>query len=381
MQTIENILRFLFPSLPPPVDYQIVVRRTPPHPYLSHGLYIPLEADSALDPREWYTDFHSRAYCLPHMSGHGVVVVFPTSPYVGRDQREREDWTVARLCKIYAHLRYRVGEAEWCRRLVRSLEVFDNERGLVLEKLSHGPLKTFTLPLLSMPINKHTWTARDGALLALYIRWSLHLIALSSLHFHFVFAGHFNHHSIWMRSDLSLSLTGFLQARVEGEDEDAIDDDIGEASYENGEEFNYIDTASGQHGGPHPRPCVREDLFYWAMFVWRCMTNCHASDGPPLHGEWFPMECELPEGRYGLGGRGSVKRYNKLEDEQLGALLVKVWEGGYEGVEEVVQDVQAVAGGLGFVVEGGEVSIGREWGAMFEVRQSESGRKELGPRE
>ncbi|KAF3049023.1 hypothetical protein E8E11_005911 [Didymella keratinophila] len=48
-------------------------------------------------------------------------------------------------------------------------------------------------------------------------------------------------------------------ASIEGEDEDAIDDDIGEASCENGEEYNHIDTASGQHGGPHPGPCVRED--------------------------------------------------------------------------------------------------------------------------
>ncbi|KAL1646478.1 hypothetical protein SLS61_007840 [Didymella pomorum] len=368
MQTIENILRFLFPSFPPPVDYNsIVVRRAPPHTYLKNCLYLPVEVDSSfdLDLRGWYADFHSRAYCAPHMSGEGVVVFYPTSPYTGADQRERKDWAVARLCAVYSHLRQRIAKEEgaWNARLVRCLEVFGNERGLVLERLEPGPLKRMTLPGLSVPGDKKMWTAQDKALLALYIRWSLHLLtALRVLHQQDVYAGHFNHHSIFLRGDLSLALTGFLHARINCESEEDIDNDYGEASYEDGEEFDYHQDGPGVGQDP----CVKEDLFYWATFVWRCVTNCHADGGPELNAPWVPIVHEE-------GGM----RYDRLEDERLGHILVKVWKCGYETVEQVVRDVKAVAKGLGFEVEDDEVSLGREWGDVFHVFEREDGRKEV----
>jgi hypothetical protein len=44
------------------------------------------------------------------------------------------------------------------------------------------------------------------------------------------------------------------------------------------------------------------------------------------------------------------ERVDRLEDERLSGILVKVWEGGYEPVEQVVLHVPAVARGLGFEV-------------------------------
>jgi hypothetical protein len=58
-----------------------------------------------------------------------------------------------------------------------------------------------------------------------------------------------------------------------------------------------------------------------------------------VNAPWVPVVCEE---------RG--ERVDRLEDERLSGILVKVWEGGYETVEQVVPHVQAVARGLGFEV-------------------------------
>jgi hypothetical protein len=133
--------------------------------------------------------------------------------------------------------------------LTRRSYVGDLEDGsVVVEKTRFGPFD-ITLPAMTVPVPE-TPTRMDRVMLSLYYRWALQgLSALSFLHSHSVFMRAFSSQQIWLRSDLSLALAGFVSADITGDTMDC-----GEGGIISDETMTYDDTAV--HGS------IKEDIFY-----------------------------------------------------------------------------------------------------------------------
>jgi hypothetical protein len=65
----------------------------------------------------------------------------------------------------------------------------------------------------------------DEIMLSLYYRWALQVLsALAFMHSRSIYLKHFCSHLVWLLSDLSLAITGFVSAMAQGiEDEYNID--------------------------------------------------------------------------------------------------------------------------------------------------------------
>ncbi len=347
---------------------------------------VPLPPEVSTAPKDshhgfflWYAIFYDAAYVAPHIDGENVVVFWPP-PSRGEteDQREPEGWGIRRLATLYRALS--AGD-EWNARVVRFVEVLDDDRGLVLEQLNPGPLSKLSLPTLRVPVVLSDQNPEDKIMLSLYIRWALQLLsALTFLHEHDVFMRAFNAESIWVRSDFSLALTGFVGGVLGSEDHHTIE--MGTMA-----EPEVVDSkhAPMDRTG-QPIPSVQEDLFYWATFVWRLVTNCYTPEDPRARGEqWEPVTPS--EGGVMLGGvadqmlgeRYCADAFQELEDERIGKVLVRAWKSKYSTAEAIADDVRIIAEGLGIDVIEDEVDIGRSWEDVFEVVDTEgpSLRKEL----
>jgi len=91
--------------------------------------------------------------------------------------------------------------------------------GIVVEKLCPGPL-SFTIPVMTVPVAQ-TISQEDKIILSLYYRWALQaLSAFRFMHSRSVYVGFFSSQLVWIRSDFSLAVTGFISAGATGiEDE------------------------------------------------------------------------------------------------------------------------------------------------------------------
>jgi hypothetical protein len=263
--------------------------------------------------------------------------------------------------------------------------------GLLLEKLTPGPIRLIDLPVLQAPMAANPNT-RDVLVLSLYYRWAQQsLSAMSFFHHRGIFLRVFTSQMVWLRSDFSLAITGFINAVTTNDypytrstiyhrrnhtsraydeevprEDDGMTTDEGFRYEENGEEI----------------PSVKEDLFDWATFVWRLMTS-----GEETNSSW-PDDPNSPRSDDPVADYGQNQdtlkaalcqratdglEWQQLEEARLGNVLVKAWSGGYEGAGDVMRDVAAVAEKIGINVAEDEVDIGAAWEDVLEVVERKVG--------
>lgn len=243
----------------------------------------------------------------------------------------------------------------------------------MLEKLDPGPLASTTLPCMTAFPASHTSSDdkesengnRDPALL-LYYRWALQsLTVITFLHEHGVYLMDFGARTIWIRDDLSIALTGFLGATIPTDE--CPFSPVG-SRYE-ADIYNPINPMTG-----NPEMDPKIDIADWATFVWRMMRNDATGgvDGwelPTDHldptessGDVDPYEehkQQVKEGKFQL-----------LEEERLGPILVKAWKGEYENARDVLQEVRSYFQHIGVRMEGEDEVLlddGRNWEDVFRV--------------
>jgi serine/threonine protein kinase len=143
----------------------------------------------------------------------------------------------------------------------------------------------------------------------LILNWALQLLsALKFIHSHKILYGTLGNQNCWLSSDLSLLLTGFM-----------------DAEFRDG--YGYRGSSSV------PNVSVRSDVYGWALFVYRLMTNNH-HDWPEVRD--FPMS-----------GTRSVPR-----ELPAGDVLRKCYTQQYEDVEQVLADFQAAIMEKGYGLDG-----------------------------
>ncbi|KAF2742120.1 hypothetical protein M011DRAFT_462663 [Sporormia fimetaria CBS 119925] len=323
---------------------------------------------------ERYADFWEKAYGETHPDGQHIIIDVGQDHY-GGFAREPIDWPLKKLRKMYG----RLGEDE-CKRIVRFAGIHLD--GLILvERLGVAPLRYLTLPTLEVQQKEDITIAAHSEetnfLLALYYRWALQALSeLRFLHSHGVYIKFMSSQNVWLRSDYSLAITGFISAIVEGDPDK--EEDYGEGGWVGDEyiECDLIDERNAASTGS-----FQEDLFFWAVFVWRLMTHEHSNEAnwePQSLDE--PYDCVDPVQGEGLESRMSPcdisylpaefqqrRLYQQLDERRLGDILVKSWTGSYKNIDEAIEDIQQIARGQGLAVEGDEVGIGKTWEDVFEV--------------
>lgn len=241
--------------------------------------------------------------------------------------------------------------------------VDDLEDGsIVVEKLSPGPFN-LKLPVMTVPLPS-TPSKNDKIMLSLYYRWALQgLSALGFVHSHSVYLRTFSTQQIWLRPDYSLALTGFISADITGDTTD-----YGEGGLVTDESMPYDEGAL--HGS------VKEDLFYWATFVWRLMTNDYTDQSLSVRTHcWNPVcpvgGCEAFDDKEEVFfDRLDQGLFQELEETRLGSVLVKAWKEKYTSAEEVAGEIRSIAEKMGIRVSGDEVELDEDWEDVFEVVQT-----------
>lgn len=166
--------------------------------------------------------------------------------------------------------------------------------------------------------------------LLLVYRWALQILsALSELHRNgIIHMDIVSPDCFWLYNDLSIALVGFQSAgfvnlRGERAKRDA----------HCGEEFRYPWVRNTQQ----ERPTVKVDLFDWATLVYTLMT-----DESPVDGRTKGVEVEE------MIRIGSLP---VVEEEKLGNLVKRCWQGEYESASAVMADLKAFLTRRGFEVE------------------------------
>jgi hypothetical protein len=230
---------------------------------------------------------------------------------------------------------------------------------LVLERLWPGPFD-LKMPVMTVPVPANS-SRGDTFMLRLYYRWALQgLSALATLHSKDIYLRTFSTEQIWLRSDLSLALTGFVGADILGDTTD-----YGDGGGVYGEELQFDENAL--HGS------AEEDLFYWATFVWKLMTNDYTAESPSAATRCWEPCCPVEGGCKSYAENREVfdERYTKgmwqeLEEARLGKVLVRAWNRGYASAEQAVADIKAIAEKVEIVVLGDdEVEIEGKWEDVF----------------
>lgn len=340
-----------------------------------YGNLLHPEASTApQDQQGWYADFFEKACCAPHRDGESIIICTPER-LTGEvpNPREERGWAVTKIRKVYSCLN---GDHP---RIVRYENIPDLGRiatdhvryvctledgSVLVEKLTPGPLSSITLPTITVPVSGML-SREDRVMLSLYYRWALQsLSALAFLHSHAICLRSFSSELVWLRSDLSLAITGFVSSVIDGADED-YGEDAGWAGSE------WVTYHGEEEGGS-----IKEDLFHWATFVWRLMTNCHSAEAPWKRGEVWEPVCPVEGGLLNttphlyqiLGERCQKKLFQDLEDERLGSILVKTWNGGYDSADEVAEEVRRMVElKMGIAAIGDEIGSGQAWEDIFEV--------------
>ncbi|KAF9891515.1 hypothetical protein FE257_003982 [Aspergillus nanangensis] len=252
--------------------------------------------------------------------------------------------------------------------------------GYMLEKLDPGPLASTTLPLLTSfpaasPTSPNDKDPPDNPprepLLLLYYRWAVQSLAmLAFLHDQGVYLMDFSLSTIWIRADLSIALSGFVNATIPTDEWPYSPDGM---RYE--EEIYYPTVPN--NGFPELTPKI--DLSDWATFVWQLMrrdesyvAKRHVLPTDPLGLEEMPP-AEVSPYQY---HRQRLKegKLQLLEEERLGPILVRAWKGGYENAGEILQEVRSYLRQIGVRVDGEDEVLlddGRKWEDVFVVVQKD----------
>ncbi|KAI4694288.1 hypothetical protein J4E81_006504 [Alternaria sp. BMP 2799] len=387
----------------------------------------PLEASiEPEDTKNWYCDFWQHVCAVPHKDGKSIILYEPKETQ-HPDPRVRPEWASKRLRKAYELL----GEGH--PRIVRRTGLVNSDagNGVLVERLTPGP-HWGDLPAMTLPVPEKP-SREDRIMLALYYRWALQsLSAIAYFHSRSVYLTFFSSTNVWLRSDYSLAIAGFIN--VDGPELDAEsrrdawkeakrserrerryqewydagapisvcpEDESGEESEDESEEipelFSYPwDTGEwvGDGGAIHyeeystepPEQCGshRESLFYWATFVWELMTNTQTAEAHWKQGiEWDPLS--PPEGGPPKPAKDWRDQLQVLEEARLGSVLLKAWKSEYQSAEQAAEDVRKIAEEMGIKIVSSasevddawtnvsrqdEVDIGEPWEDVFELDEA-----------
>ncbi|KAF3483529.1 uncharacterized protein GIQ15_02853 [Arthroderma uncinatum] len=334
------------------------------------------------DCEEWYTDFLEEAFVALHRDGQSVVVFWPYPHHEVRvDEPDPQD-IIAKATTIYESLFFEHGGHP---RMVKYLHRLDDGIGFCLERLTPGPLDNIRFPPLSLPISAPS--TQNRMLLALYYRWALQsLSALHFMHTKSVYLTAVGNTFTWLRSDMSIAITGLTCAASPMLVPEW--DDHGEAgkfiyqivrlshrAYGEGPECFPAGNGDLQHNAAY-------DLFEWAKWIWRLMTNYHSTSPPrePCYSDWSPIlpidPASWPEftsfGQFGEYAEERNRRgaWQELEEERLGPILLKAWNQEYQSAEQAMQDVQEVIKKMGMKLIGeDEVELEEvsRWEDFFDI--------------
>ncbi|KAF2742024.1 hypothetical protein M011DRAFT_472602 [Sporormia fimetaria CBS 119925] len=320
---------------------------------------------------ELYADFWAKVDCQPHADGQHVIIrALEEGPV--ETSREPIDWPIKKLHKVYKRL-----DGAECKRIVRHAGT-QNDGAIVLERPEVGPLVRLTLPALEIEQKGDSlFTAQskeNGILLALYYRWALQaLSALRFFHAHGIYVKVFTARNVWLRSDYSLAIVGIISAVVEGDP--ITQEEFGEGGWVGDEWIEYdLDIADNPYN-TRTTGSIKEDLFNWATFVWRLMTNEHSDKAHWKRKElWEPVSplkggilTYTPDAYQILTARLQRNLYQRLDERRLGDVLVKAWTEAYNSIEEAIEDIQHIVQKQDLAVERDEVDIGEAWEDVFEV--------------
>jgi hypothetical protein len=112
---------------------------------------------------------------------------------------------------------------------------------VIVEKLIPGPIR-FSLPSMTVPILV-TGSWEDTVMLSLYYRWVLQaLSAFKFLHSRSVYLKSFSSEFVWLRSDYSLAITGFISASAPEIEKEFRTDGINEINKREREEAEQLGT-------------------------------------------------------------------------------------------------------------------------------------------
>ncbi|ORY10242.1 hypothetical protein BCR34DRAFT_602223 [Clohesyomyces aquaticus] len=174
----------------------------------------------------------------------------------------------------------------------------------------------------------------------------------------------FSSRNVWLRSDFSLAVTGFISAVLDHQMPDYGED----GGWAGDQLIMYMEEDSNGS--------VKEDLFYWASFVWGLLTNVHTSSSPWTRGEiWEPVSpvegglLNLNPNMYAiLADRHQQGLFQDLEDARMGSVLLRAWKGEYATIEEASAAVRQMASRAGIIIVGDdEVDVGEAWEDIFDV--------------
>ncbi|EMD65235.1 hypothetical protein COCSADRAFT_160206 [Bipolaris sorokiniana ND90Pr] len=273
----------------------------------------PEEASKAPeDVQDWYSHFFETLFCLPHKDGKAMLILEAPDDFVP-DSRARPGWARKRLRGAYELL----GKGH--PRIVRYLGPLESDIGVIVERLEPGPIEWNALPALTVPLPQNP-SQNDRLLLSLYYRWALQLV--------------------WLRSDFSLAITGFLAALAPQIEEENRRDRIASArerlqdpAYLNPIELEEFDCR------------VSEEGYYWAIFVKYLVNNVLADASA--------SQDEMPD---------------EIEDARLGNIIANAEKGHYKDAAKVMEDVKGAALKMGIKIgDSDEVDIGAKWEDVFEV--------------
>ncbi|CAN9203253.1 unnamed protein product [Alternaria alternata] len=345
-----------------------------------YGVPTPSEASTALDDTEtWYCDFWEKAYAVPHKDGNNIIIYEPKETDIP-DPRARPEWVSKRLRKAYELL----GEGH--PRIVRCISLLDSDagNGVIVERLDPGP-HWGDLPVMTTPVQE-TPSREDKVMLALYYRWALQaLSALSFFHSRSVYLTFFSSRNVWLRSDFSLAITGFISVEGPELDADALRDAWKQSKRDDRQERNYQACVAGRTQKPEPSDEESNEdseeipegfSESWSEGEW-------AGDGNALfYDDYFnityPREAEAPWKRdidwspfSSPGGRPTEEaadwrdQLQVLEQARLGSVLLKAWKGEYESAEQAAEDTRKIAEEVGINVVSSTVEVGDNWMKLF----------------
>ncbi|KAE8342182.1 hypothetical protein BDV24DRAFT_162733 [Aspergillus arachidicola] len=353
-----------------------------------YGDVVPLVCSDR--PEDFYDDLYDKMYFVQH-ANQDCIVAFQQcekeNPRV-----DPEEWFIIaeRIPRVYEYLAHSTNTPTVDVDVDRPIDLHPRivkylgrlPVGYLLEKLDPGPLDATTLPLLTtFPASRTSSDDKDfhdngdrEPLLLLYYRWALQSLAmLAFLHEHRVYLMDFSSSMVWLRDDLSIALSGFVNATIPTDEYPYSPDGT---RYET-EIYYPTNPDSG-----HPELSPKIDLSDWATFIWRLMrndTSCHGAkwcemptdplDPTEIPGEvsgWEYHKQRLKEGKLQL-----------LEEERLGPMLVKAWKGEYDTARHILQEVRAYLQQIGVRVEGEDEVVlddGRKWEDVFTVVQTDGAR-------
>ncbi|CAN9280107.1 unnamed protein product [Alternaria alternata] len=238
---------------------------------------------------------------------------------------------------------------------------------------------------MTTPVQE-TPSREDKIMLALYYRWALQaLSALSFFHSRSVYLTFFSSRNVWLRSDFSLAITGFISVEGPELDADALRDAWKQSKRDERQERDYQAFVAGRTQEPEPSDEESnedsEEIPEGFSESWN--EGEWAGDGNALfYDDYFnikyPREAEAPWKRdidwspfSSPGGRPTEEaadwrdQLQVLEQARLGSVLLKAWKGEYESAEQAAEDIRKIAEEVGINVVSSTVEVGDDWMKLF----------------